>query len=139
VEDLMASPEDGRIKLLVTSLGLKYRRENSDLFESGSYHPIEATGPGRQHVVAFARKLDGKVAIAVAGRFFLKLTAEWPPVAAKAWDGTALVLPHSVRSPEYVDVLAGHVIRAERRGSGWALPAADIFMHLPIALLESRG
>jgi (1->4)-alpha-D-glucan 1-alpha-D-glucosylmutase len=138
--DLLRYPEDGRIKLYVTSHGLRYRRRNHDLFESGSYHPIEAAGRCKRHVVAFARRQGTKVAIAAAGRFFLKMKARGGlPLGLDAWEGTALVLPKAARAPEYVDLLAGHEVRAERRGNVWTLPAGDVFRHLPVALLEARG
>jgi (1->4)-alpha-D-glucan 1-alpha-D-glucosylmutase len=140
VRDLLRQPEDGRIKLYVTSRGLRYRRSNPGLFEAGSYHPMDAIGARQQHIVAFARKHEGKVVIAVAGRFFLRLGCSFDaPVGGDCWGDTALVLPRAVRAPAYFDVLSGNSIEPQQSGSSWTLPVSQVFGVLPCALLEARS
>ena len=137
IGELLQSPEDGRIKLYVTCRGLGYRRADPALFESGSYLPIEAIGGRNQHIVAFARQQGNRVVIAAAGRFFLKLNiGRGAPLGPHAWGETELILPRSVRAPEFKDVLSGHVVQPTRRGDSWTLPLADVFQQLPIGLLE---
>ena len=46
---------DGRIKLYVTSKGLRFRRDHSELFLAGEYLPLAPSGPQSEHVFAFAR------------------------------------------------------------------------------------
>ncbi len=139
IAELLRNREDGRIKLYVTCCGLGFRRADPGLFESGTYHSIEAIGGRNQHVVAFARQQRNRVLVAAAGRFFLKLTAgRGAPLDRKVWGETALILPGAVRAREYKDVLTGCVVQPERHGDLWTLPAADVFRHLPIGLLEAR-
>jgi (1->4)-alpha-D-glucan 1-alpha-D-glucosylmutase len=139
IAELLQNPEDGRIKLYVTCCGLGLRCADPDVFESGSYYPIEAIGGRNQHIVAFARQQGNRVVVAAAGRFFLKLSAGLgAPLGREVWGETALILPGAVRAPEYKDVFTGAVIQPERRGDLWTLPAADLFRRLPIGLLEGR-
>ena len=46
---------DGRVKLAVTSALLRFRRDHRALVAGGRYVPLEVTGPGAGHVVAFAQ------------------------------------------------------------------------------------
>src|SRR5690606_8695504 len=66
--DLLTDWTDGRVKLAVTTALLRFRRAHRDLFIEGSYEPLEPDGAQRDHVVAFARRLGDRVAIAVAPR-----------------------------------------------------------------------
>ena len=139
IEGLLQSPEDGRIKLFVTRAALRYRRREAGLLESGSYHPVEASGRHKQHAVAFARKQDSRIVIAAAARFFLKLkTGGAVPTGEEVWRGTSLFLPRAVRAVEYTDVFSGNVIQPEKQSGTWMLPASAVFRYLPVALLETR-
>jgi (1->4)-alpha-D-glucan 1-alpha-D-glucosylmutase len=139
IAELLQKPEDGRIKLYVTCCGLGLRRAYPDVFESGSYYPVEIIGGRNQHIVAFARQQGNRVVVAAAGRFFLKLSAGvGAPLGREVWGETALILPGAVCAPEYKDVFTGAVLQPERRGVLWTLPAADVFSRLPIGLLEGR-
>ncbi len=139
VGELLRTPEDGRIKLYVTSRVLGYRRAHSELFLSGEYLPLEASGQRKGHVLAFARKHGGRQVIAAAARFFLKLSAtgEWP-VAHGTWADTVLPLPRSLPSNCYRDVLTGRMIRPERRLGKASIAVAEVFSAgLPVTLLEA--
>ncbi len=138
VAELLRTPEDGRIKLYLTSRALGYRRSNRELFAAGDYLPLEASGPRKDHVVAFARKHDGRLAIAVAGRFFLKLSPAGDLSSSHGvWADTVLNLPKSVHAEHYRDVLTDRTIRFESRGGRRVIPMAELFSPgLPAVLLE---
>jgi (1->4)-alpha-D-glucan 1-alpha-D-glucosylmutase len=75
VEELVASPADGRVKLYVTSRALSFRKNRRALFAAGEYLPLEAEGARSRSVVAFARRDGAEEALVVAGRFFTRLGA----------------------------------------------------------------
>src|SRR4029453_17474 len=52
---LLATRENGRIKLYLTRQTLAFRHARPLLFERGEYRPLEAQGPLSEHVCAFAR------------------------------------------------------------------------------------
>lgn len=71
-EALLEGPawRDGSPKLYVTRRALELRREWPELFERGEYVPLEVSGARSDHVLAFARVLDGRVTVVVAPRLF---------------------------------------------------------------------
>jgi (1->4)-alpha-D-glucan 1-alpha-D-glucosylmutase len=139
VDELMRRPEDGRIKLFVTSRALNYRRANRSLFEVGAYTPLDASGERRIHAVAFARTYKAQVAIAAAGRFFRKLRNDSSRPTARAWGESSLILPDARRRQVFCDVFTQRVIYSESREIGEVLPLAEVFSSMPVALLEGVG
>lgn len=137
VSEWIRRPEDGRIKLYVTSRSLTYRRDHRELFASGAYIPLDGAGRHKQHVVAFARRRDGKTVIAAAGRFFLKLRPGGElPLGRETWEDTVLQLPKTFRSAAFRDIFTGHRLAVSRRGTQGVLSLAEVFGSLPVALLE---
>ncbi len=99
--------ETGAAKLHVVRTVLRLRRRQPGLF--AGYHPVTATGPAAEHVVAFERT----DLIAVATRL---------PLGLSSWAGTRLDLPEGV----WVDQLG------DRRADG---DLAELFTDYPVALL----
>jgi (1->4)-alpha-D-glucan 1-alpha-D-glucosylmutase len=109
-----AVDETGAAKLLVVSRTLRARRDHPEWF--AGYEPVEVTGSGAHHVVAFDR---GGV-VTVATRL---------PVgsAAEGWGDTALQLPNGA----WRDLLTGQRVVSDVAGV-----AADVLLsRLPVALL----
>ncbi|HEV2667996.1 MAG TPA: malto-oligosyltrehalose synthase, partial [Blastocatellia bacterium] len=141
-DDLLRSATDGRIKMFVTIGALNYRQNNRDLFERGEYLPLQPAGDRERHVVSFARRIDGKTAIVIATRFFIRL-AHGAPIGREAWGDTA-ILTGDEFAGRYRDVLTGRSVCARKRPDckedgaedGNELPVAEALAHLPVALLE---
>ncbi|MGE5247673.1 MAG: malto-oligosyltrehalose synthase, partial [Verrucomicrobiota bacterium] len=93
--DLLASWQDGRIKLFVTYKALGFRRERQDLFRDGAYLPLLPTGRVKEHALAFARKQGAGWAIAAVPRLVTRLAPPGEfPLGLPAWGArTALRLP----------------------------------------------
>lgn len=140
VRSLVAAPEDGALKLYVTSRALRFRRRTPELFLKGAYVPLRIVGARRRHVVAFARLRRGAIAIAVAGRFFLSLGASggWPP-EEQTWGDTAIVLPRRLARPSYRDIFSARPRVLQMRGASLVLPLAEVLSDLPVALLEGEA
>jgi (1->4)-alpha-D-glucan 1-alpha-D-glucosylmutase len=130
---LLDEIEDGRLKLLVTSRGLRFRRERPRLFATGSYVPLPVRGARGGHVVAFARIGDEGAALALGARFFTRIP--WPPVGAAAW-GDAVVGVEGTGGAAFRDALTERELRARTGAGGLELPLAEVFADLPLALLE---
>jgi len=127
---------DGRLKLYVTSRSLCFRKSHGDLMAEGGYIPLRATGDRQKHVVAFARTLGKRCAIAAAGRFFLELGAP-KPVGKPAWGAWDLLLRRDCAHPAFRDVFSRKTIESVRRNGKYVLPLAAVFGDLPVALLEA--
>ncbi|SNR29521.1 malto-oligosyltrehalose synthase [Blastococcus mobilis] len=109
-----AVDENGAAKLLVVSRTLRARRDHPAWF--AGYAPVEVTGSGAQHLVAFDR--GGVVAVAT------RLPAR---LAADGWGDTALQLPNGA----WRDLFTGDRVVSDVAGV-----AADVLLtRLPVALL----
>jgi len=138
VTRLIENPTDGAVKLYVTNRALTFRKANKEIFARGGYVPLKATGERQRHVVAFARTLGRRTAIAVAGRFFMSLGGNKQiPVGSETWSDCALVLPKRLAPATYRDILTQQIVIAEGGSGKQTLPIAHVFSHLPIALLVS--
>jgi (1->4)-alpha-D-glucan 1-alpha-D-glucosylmutase len=120
--------QDGAVKQAVITQILKLRAELPAPFAKGNYTKLEAEGPASAHVLAFARKHEGRTIIAAVTRLSAPLLAEaeLPLVPASAWAETTLTLPRAGA----VDCLA------DQHFSNQRLPIAKLFAALPIALLR---
>jgi (1->4)-alpha-D-glucan 1-alpha-D-glucosylmutase len=137
VGQLVANPEDGRIKLYLTNRALRFRRERQALFAEGDYLPLAARGQKENHVIAFARASANQTAVVATGRFFTRLGDQnQAPTGSEVWGESALALNHTSAAGLYRDVFTGRLIRATSGGAGVELPLAQVFAYLPLALLE---
>ena len=133
---LFANPSDGGIKMYVTTTALGLRGRNEMLFRQGGYTALEASGDRMRKVIAFARGTAEHQVIVAAGRFFAGIDALPGGAAGEAtWQETFLSVPGGMLHERYVDLFTGQEIRADRDRDRRQLCMADIFAHLPVAML----
>jgi (1->4)-alpha-D-glucan 1-alpha-D-glucosylmutase len=138
-ESLLRAPEDGRVKLYVTTRALRFRRAHPDLFARGEYLPLAASGASAESVVAFARKLGDREVLAVAGRFFTRLAGRQTlglPLGVEAWGDTSLALGERLTAGRFRDVFTGVEVETKEGHGANSLELPAIFGRLPVALLE---
>jgi (1->4)-alpha-D-glucan 1-alpha-D-glucosylmutase len=136
---LLAQWQDGAIKLFVTYKALNYRRAHLALFQEGDYLPLKSKGPEGQRLVAFARRRGEGWALAVVPRFSTHLAApSRPPLGRAVWGEELLPLPAGAPKV-WGNVLTGATVTTASGKSGPALSLAEIFQHLPVALLTGGG
>ena len=139
VDELMREPEDDRLKLYLTRRALKFRQAEQKLFARGSYVPLRALGARARHAISFARRLDEKEAVIIAGRFFTRLCdiEAQAPLGPGAWRDTVVLLgDEAATGATYRDALTGRKFRAVDYNGTSALILLDVLAHLPVALLE---
>jgi (1->4)-alpha-D-glucan 1-alpha-D-glucosylmutase len=130
VQDLLATPEDGRIKLFLIYRALKAKNAHREIFRAGAYLPLESTGRFRNHVVAFAWRHQRQWALVVAPRFLSHLVQEGDfPLGRQVWQDTEVILPDAAPAA-WRNVITGEVLSASR-----ALPVGDMLLSFPVALL----
>ena len=113
---LLASPDDGTIKLYLTWTALNHRKANASLYQSGSYRPLEADGEHKINVVAFARQAGGPLCVGVAPRLVAGLMGEEaasPPIG-RAWEATRLILPDTAPAGRWRNLLTNTVTEVRR-------------------------
>jgi (1->4)-alpha-D-glucan 1-alpha-D-glucosylmutase len=125
---------DGRIKLLLTTVGLRFRRAHADFMARAAYVPLAAVGPASDQVVAFARHDDSGTLIAIAPRFVAAHTGtgRWP-IGPDAWADTSLALPPHFPAA-YRHLLTGESIAAADGSGDGALPVVHALRSCPFAL-----
>ena len=137
-QELLASANDGRIKLYLISELLTLRRAMPDLFARGSYLPLEGTGPQAAHVCAFLREWGETMVIVVVPRLVVGLTKakERPPIGTEVWGETWLSLPAAAADARFRNRLTGELLSPKAHKNAHALPMAAICASFPVALLE---
>jgi (1->4)-alpha-D-glucan 1-alpha-D-glucosylmutase len=160
VRELIAQPEDGRIKLYVTYKALNFRRAQRDLFTQGTYVPLTASGGREDHVVAFARRFDKHWALVAVPRLGVKLSSSAqpferlrvgidlfprlgmrlspsakPPLGKRLWKETLLHLPDGAPNG-WQNVFTGEdLVVSDPNAAVRGLLVHEVFRRLPVALL----
>jgi len=136
VDELFAARADGRIKQFTIARALAERAARRQVYERGEYVPLAATGLRRDCLFAFARRLDGQIAITCVPRLIATLVpdAAGPPFGP-VWGDTQLLVPPGAE--RYTNVFTGAAIETHADSGAPALAAASLFERFPIALLVS--
>jgi (1->4)-alpha-D-glucan 1-alpha-D-glucosylmutase len=113
-----------------TMRALRLRRDRPALFQSGGYLPLSGEGARSDHLVAFAREHDWRMAITAVPRLPYTLYRGEPRPAAGSWGDTQIILPSNAPA-DLVNVFTGERVRVSNR----ALSCREIFAHFPVALL----
>jgi (1->4)-alpha-D-glucan 1-alpha-D-glucosylmutase len=129
-EELWQTWPDGRIKLFLIQRALKFRRDNSDLFQRGEYLPLRAAGSLADCCVSFARKLEDRRIVIIAPR--LSSRVGFPPIGER-WHDTVVDLPESISGTSARDLFTGREIGTQNR----QIKIADAMSVLPFAALSS--
>ncbi len=128
--ELLAAPEDGRIKLFLIHRALQTRRAERELFQHGSYQKLTVIGGLKGHVIAFARELGERRALIVAPRFPSGLVRDGEyPLGEAVWHETRVLPPPGSRL-RWRDALTGQTVQGEE-----ALWLREALRHFPVALL----
>jgi len=130
ITELLAAPEDGRIKLFLIYRALQARGVERELFQHGAYQRLTVIGSLKGHVVAFARELGERRALVIVPRFPSSLVKDGEyPLGEAVWHETRLLPPPGSRL-RWRDALTGQMVQGEE-----ALWLREVFQHFPVALL----
>jgi (1->4)-alpha-D-glucan 1-alpha-D-glucosylmutase len=104
---------------------MKLRHQHAELFSFGDYHPLEVSGPHREHIIAFARRRGREAAITVVTKGLASFTQ-----AGRIW-------PH-LKSLEASVHLQGLSIDGVKPGTG-EVAVGSLLRHLPAAVVTARS
>jgi (1->4)-alpha-D-glucan 1-alpha-D-glucosylmutase len=125
---LLSDWHDGAVKQGIISRVLKLRAAEPALFAAGDYLKLEAEGPAAAHVLAFARRHEGKTIVAAVTRLAAGMVADAPLAPPQAWEGTTLTIPDGA----FADTLNGGPVNGAV--SGGSIAVGTLFGQLPVAL-----
>eukprot|EP01113_Clastostelium_recurvatum_P016762 TRINITY_DN1968_c0_g1_i2.p1 TRINITY_DN1968_c0_g1~~TRINITY_DN1968_c0_g1_i2.p1 ORF type:complete len:976 (+),score=266.51 TRINITY_DN1968_c0_g1_i2:85-3012(+) len=134
---MLKNMPDGAIKMFVTNRTLQLRKAEAELFQNGSYEPLEASGKHANRVVAFARRYKDRTVIVVATRFFADIVQgdlSRQPVG-DVWGDTAVSVAKVANDKKtFQDVLSG---QTHDLASG-TVSLSKLLGTLPVAVLSSH-
>lgn len=136
--ELIANAIDGRIKLFVHGETLAFRRRCPDLFTTGEYHPVEATGTQAAHVCSFLRRRGNDAALIVVPRLNWQLsgTRQSAPTGSETWGDTALRIPKGFQARMWRNVFTDETVTVK---AGDSVLVADLLRLFPVGLLEGTS
>jgi (1->4)-alpha-D-glucan 1-alpha-D-glucosylmutase len=136
LQRLLAQRRDGRLKMFVTLLALRARRQFPDLFAQGDYEPLAPSGQHAEHLLAFARRRGDVAAVVAVPRFSARLAGfGGPPPTGDVFGDTAIPLPADLARRRLWNVFTREVAVPNAEGR---LPASTAFRRLPLCLLIAR-
>jgi (1->4)-alpha-D-glucan 1-alpha-D-glucosylmutase len=140
--ELVERRDDGSIKLYTIWKILSLRRDRSGSLATGRYVPLDARGPAKDHLCAFARKTPQETVLVVVPRLVAGLIggSSRPPIGAEIWSDTEIILPQQARGVRYRSIFTGETIEGTLSstdpGAPCTLPLAAILGTFPVAVLE---
>jgi (1->4)-alpha-D-glucan 1-alpha-D-glucosylmutase len=139
--ELLANLSDGRIKLFVVYQALNFRRAHGEVLAHGEYLPLEAAGPQRDHVCAFARSAGDGALLVVVPRLVVRLAGgvERPPLGPEVWGETRLLLPSRLAGRHYRNLFTGEVLAPGSQEGAPNSLLGTILARFPVALLWSES
>ena len=130
--ELLAGWRDGRIKQALIAQVLNLRLEHTELFRRGTYQALEVVGSQAHRVLAFARTLEGKRAVAIVPircAELLKNSAE-PRIDAPLWGDTRVKLPFTAPDENLKGLFSSTTVTHQRE-----LNISDALGDFPVNLL----
>ena len=133
MDDLFTTRTNGNIKLFLTYQLLQARKNFVALFQQGDYQPLDVSGALQNHVIAFARRVEDQVAIAIAPRFLTSLIQPGEcPLGTAVWQDTQISVPSGFPSSWK------NAITAQSLQSKGTIAVGEALQHFPVALIISR-
>ncbi|MBD3314226.1 MAG: malto-oligosyltrehalose synthase [Chitinivibrionales bacterium] len=130
--ELLRCAQDGRVKMFLTSVGLRSRQAAPDVFNEGEYLPLSSSGKFARNVVAFARRSPRGWAIVVTPRLLVSMVEpDRPPLGKEIWQGTTISIPAGAPST-WTDAVTGL-----KRALNGRTEVGELLDTFPAALLLS--
>jgi (1->4)-alpha-D-glucan 1-alpha-D-glucosylmutase len=140
--ELMRTWPDGRVKMFLTQRVLRFRREHADIFQSGDYLPLRASGTFAECCSSFIRsatadssggeQLRDKWIAVIAPR--LSSRVGFPPIG-ELWKDTIIEFPETLSLENAHDLFTCHPIPLRDRQAN----LADALSVLPFAVITNLG
>jgi (1->4)-alpha-D-glucan 1-alpha-D-glucosylmutase len=139
-QELLASKEDGRMKLYVTSLALHCRRTHPGLFATGEYLPAQTMGAKRPHIFGFVRRQGNCGAIVILPRLMARLLSDGQeaPLGEGVWHDTKVLVPGVEPQWSWHNVFTGEPVTFASEDGQPTLAVAEVLAHFPAALLVAQ-
>jgi len=129
--------KSGKVKLWLTQILLKFRKNNQTLFDKGTYIPLTIKGKYKKHIIAYLRRYNKETLMVVVPVGLAKLDLENnQSLKDFDWENTRIKCPIGLPS-QWLNVLTdcnGHTDILNND-----LSINDIFSDIPLALLSFKA
>jgi (1->4)-alpha-D-glucan 1-alpha-D-glucosylmutase len=129
-EDLLHNWPDGRIKMFLTQRALHFRKQHDELFRSGNYLPIKASGTFAESCVSFARTRGEEWIVVIVPRLSARIG--FPPVGDR-WQDTLVELPEEIALENPREIFTNRDLQIANH----RLPLAAAMSILPFAAITN--
>jgi (1->4)-alpha-D-glucan 1-alpha-D-glucosylmutase len=138
--DLLNNWQNGGPKLYLIHLLLELRGREPELFRSGSYSPLSATGRREKHVIAFHRSSRDREIVVVVPRLVMQLFGGESVLMpdTEAWDDTEIASLAELLGGEWRGILSGQRISVGGGRAG-GISVGQMLAHFPVEVLERVG
>ncbi len=136
--EVVATRNDGRIKLHLTCKALNFRREHRELFESGRYLPLAVEGACQEHVCAFERSVNESSILVVVPRFCSRLIRDDSDLqlGREVWRNTRIILSPDSAASRFMNVFTGEILNTDQQKGNFGIMLQEALSDYPVALLE---
>ncbi|MDP8262526.1 MAG: malto-oligosyltrehalose synthase [Candidatus Ancaeobacter aquaticus] len=132
IQELLCAMCDGKVKQYVVYRALRARKELKDLFQKGSYMPLDVEGARKEHIVAFTRRHNDRWVIIIVPRFLVSLVNKGEiPLGNKIWKDTAINLNNM--PGQWHNVFTDKAISIKD-----VLTVGEVLSEFPVAILVSK-
>jgi (1->4)-alpha-D-glucan 1-alpha-D-glucosylmutase len=133
IQNLFSTSEDGRIKLFLIHTVLEVRNRYRNLYEKGTYIPLQTEGKYKDNIVAFAWDHKPVYSVTIAPRFLTAVVDENTyPFGKDVWHDTKVILPEDAPD-SWTETLTDTELTCKK-----SFLVGDVFCTFPGALLISR-
>jgi (1->4)-alpha-D-glucan 1-alpha-D-glucosylmutase len=139
IHTLLENPEDGRLKMYITTTALQFRKNHPTIFLEGSYLPLQAQGERADHIFGFLRQHHSQTCLVILPRFLTTLIPDPTtlPIGEAIWGQSWITLPSDLATYTFRNVLTQEIATPQTGPDMVELPVGTLFKHFPFALLES--
>jgi (1->4)-alpha-D-glucan 1-alpha-D-glucosylmutase len=130
IRDLLQNWKDGRIKFLITTLSLRFRKSHPDLMQKGSYRPLVVHGEMTEHVIAFARHFENDHLAVMVPRLMACFDVNSNPFRR-----TRVQLPMDWPSKGCRNIFTGEKLRIKATAESKEIVLSEAYATLPEAWL----
>ena len=131
---LLNSWSDGRIKLFTIARSLQARRQYANVFQHGSYVPLEVIGTHSDCSIAFAWRYGDTVVLIVVPRFLTQLVRPGEyPLGPEVWGDTHLAIPAELEL-QWTNIFTEQILHSQE-----VISLGDVLALFPVAMLIGQN
>ncbi|MFH1379945.1 MAG: malto-oligosyltrehalose synthase [bacterium] len=133
IDELYQQYADGRIKLYLIYKTLALRNSNPELFQKGSYIPIDVEGLHKDSITAYMRRYEQSSILIIAPRLLNSIIKPNEKPLQDVWQDTRLLLLPEAPSA-WINTITGQYLASSSNG----IMIAEALSLFPVCILKNK-